>query len=130
MDLLPEWVKDGASPVRRMLMRMRDGKSIATDEIQTVRIILCIRSILKREPLHCHPKMRANDVVELVQLQTDIASLLNKRLPTQAAIDSSLPIIPEKRMKRRFLGALNALSRLSFECIAPYSSMIAESYGI
>ncbi len=133
MDLLPDWVKDGASPVRRLLMKIYNGESIVPAEIQTVRIIVCIQAILKRETLRCHPKMRAVDVAELMQLQKDVAWLMRKSAPANtSAVDSSQPmIVADGRMKRRFLCALNALSRVSLQYMgAPYSAGIVEGCGI
>ena len=135
MDLLPDWVKDGASPVRRLLMKIYNGESIVPEEIQTVRIMVCIHAILKRETLRCHPKMRAVDVAELMQLQKDIAWLLRKTAPANTSVvtnDSSQPmIVADGRMKRRFLCAMNALARVSLQYMgAPYSGGIVEGCGI
>lgn len=81
---LPGWVADGATPVRRVLLKLKRGHTVQTNDIQTARILRSIDHILIRKIPSYHCKMRLVDVMELQELENFQRKSVPKNEPPKA----------------------------------------------
>lgn len=123
---LPGWVADGTTPVRRVLLKLKNGQTVQTNDIQTARILRSIDHILVRKNPSYHCKMRLVDVMELQELEKFhktsrvVAPVVSppSTHTRRAGLDSSRR---ESRLERG-LQAFEEIARLSLQHIGPVSS--------